>query len=266
MTTSLANPFQFLAHQSSLHYTFFCLSYWQHRETNHRKICNNVRSIGLQNYFLHLFAVLCPVIFFLLSTSFFLSGIVASCFYPLYSSLQPFYSFTYTCNFLLYICSVFYKLVFEIHIGRCCITIDLSPSLSKFSANKTYVCEPLQTQYLTLGSPLPFMQRNVNIKLTKASVILRICCSAIPVNRWENNCLFCALRCLEQCVGESELHRLYLKCLDQFQEWVLHIKTKKKFVYTYVRKWTVFELNRKIKFSQKYINCVIATVFYLELT
>jgi hypothetical protein len=165
--------------------------------------------------------VLCPPIFIFSSTSFSLSGIVASYFYPLFFSLRSLSFSTYTFNISLYIFSVFDKLVFEIHVGRCCTTIDLFPSLFKFSAVLPtiikHMCKPLQTQHLTLDIPLPFMQRNVSIKLTKASVILRTCCSAVLVNIRGNNCLLCVLRCLEQCVGEFELHRLYLKCLDQFQ-------------------------------------------------
>jgi hypothetical protein len=103
MSTSLLNPFQFFAHQSSLYYTFFCLSYWQHRETNHKKTRNNVSTIGLHNYFLHSFAVLCPPIFIFLSTSFSLAGIVASYFYSLFFSLRSLSFSTYTFNILLYI-------------------------------------------------------------------------------------------------------------------------------------------------------------------
>jgi hypothetical protein len=96
------------------------------------------------SYFLNHFAVLCPVIFIFLSISFF-PGIVASYFYHLFSSLRPFSLFTYTFNILLYFCSVFDKFIFEIHIGRCSITVDFSPSfffqiLRCFADNnKTYM-------------------------------------------------------------------------------------------------------------------------------
>jgi hypothetical protein len=96
------------------------------------------------SYFLNHFAVLCPVIFIFLSTSLFVSGIVASYFYPLFSSLRPFTFFTYTFNILLYFCSVFDKQVFEIHVGRCSIAVVFSPSfffqiLRCFADNKAHV-------------------------------------------------------------------------------------------------------------------------------
>jgi len=90
------------------------------------------------------------------------SGIVASYFYPLFSSLRSFSFFTYTFNILLYFCSVFDKLVFEIHIGRCSITVDFFHFFFfKFSALLPtiikHTCKPLHTQYVTLDIPPPFM-------------------------------------------------------------------------------------------------------------
>jgi len=62
---------------------------------------------------------------------------------------------------------------------------------------------------------------------------------------------------------ESNTYRVYVKCLDRLQEWVLHTKTKKKISYKRVWNLVDFEFNLKITHNNKYTTYVI---FYLQLT